>query len=310
MSSEGTEPAGETPADRVAPAEGHGTRGWARGVPGTGLTGLLGRPYLPLAHLLDLEGLDEVHEEVCLALAQVPTAYTGGSHRSMGIMPEEREAEALTDYGEVVANLDEAHRERLASLADDPVAFTRGLAVGAEVGEEREIPLNHRQMLWLERRHGVYFPWKSYVELIPNARWGDKADARGKRFTRTAEAFFPKTIALARRLPFRWIGRCNVMGLAPHDHGTVHRDVVPEEQVEPDHFVTLCPGGDKRLFLWDRAARRSHPVEGRAYWFNDADDHGVEAAPFFRYSIRVDGVFEPAFLDRLREEQSRSGPSG
>ena len=36
-----------------------------------------------------------------------------------------------------------------------------------------------------------------------------------------------------------------------------------------------------------------------AVWFNDFDHHGVEAAPFFRYSLRVDGVFTDAFRARL-----------
>jgi len=284
-----------------------GTRGWARGVAGTGLVGLLGKAYLSLEPLLDLTPLEAIHEEVCLALAQVPVAYTGGSHRSMQIMPAERAEEALADYGEVIASLDPAQRGRLASLADQPREFLLRLAAGSEVGEERDLALNHRQMLWLERRHRVYFPWKAYVEMVPNGRWGDKSDATGKRFTRTAQAHFPQTIAWVKSLPFRWIGRCNVMGLAPNDHGTVHRDVVPEEQVEPDHFITVCPAGDKRLFLWDRQRGTSHPVPGRAYWFNDADDHGVEADPFFRYSIRIDGVFEPDFLDRLRAAATEDG---
>lgn len=282
-----------------ATVEDRGTRGWARGVPGTGLTGLLGAPYISLEEHLDLGDLDAIHEEVCLAVAQVPVAYTGGSHRSMGIMPPGRESEALRDYGEVIAGLDDLQRSTLSGLADFPREFAARLAAGVEVGEERDLPLNHRQMLWLERRHGVYFPWKIYVELMPNGRWGDKANADGKRFTRTAQTYFPRTIAWVRSLPFLHVGRCNVMGLAAHDHGTVHRDVVPEEQIEPDHFVTICPAGNKRLFLWDREQRRSHPVTGRAYWFNDADDHGVEADPFFRYSIRIDGVFEPGFLRRL-----------
>ncbi len=38
----------------------------------------------------------------------------------------------------------------------------------------------------------------------------------------------------------------------------------------------------------------------RAYWFNDGDYHGVEADPFFRYSVRVDGFFRPEFLQHLR----------
>jgi hypothetical protein len=297
------------PVVAATASEDRGTRGWARGVPGTGLRGLLGRPFLPLGAYVAEEALEEVHEEIGLALAQVPCGYTGGSHRSMRIMPPGREGEALVDYGEVVGGLDAPQRQRLASLADDPRAFAAALERGVEVGEERDAPLNHRQMLWLERRHRVYFPWKAYVELMPNGRWQDKADPEGKRFTRTAEAFFPRTLAFVRSLPFRSIGRCNVMGLASHDHGTVHRDVVPEEQVEPDHFITFCPGGDKRLVLHDRAGGARVPVEGRVYWFNDADDHEVEAAPWFRYSVRVDGVFEPAFLDRLQADVERQAPS-
>ncbi|HEY4121769.1 MAG TPA: hypothetical protein VGM56_28075, partial [Byssovorax sp.] len=84
-----------------------------------------------------------------------------------------------------------------------------------------------------------------------------------------------------------------------HDHGTAHRDGEPEEQRAPDHFITLCPAANKRLFLWDEGAREKTPVAGRAYWFNDFDYHGVDADPFFRYSIRVDGVFQPEFLERV-----------
>jgi hypothetical protein len=151
-------------------------------------------------------------------------------------------------------------------------------------------------------RHRVYFPWKIYAELIPNARWEDKNDARGKRFTRAAEAFFPKTIAFIRRLPFTAIGRANVMGLEAHDHGTVHRDGDPAEQREPDEFITFVPRPGKRLYLYSRTTRAETLVTGRAYWFNDHDDHGVLADPFFRYSVRVDGAFTKAFRARLREK--------
>ena len=157
-------------------------------------------------------------------------------------------------------------------------------------------------MLWLKFRQKVYFPWKAYVELIPNRYWDEKSSAEGKDFTRLAKTFFPKTIAFAKSLPFLHIGRCNVMGLEANDHGTVHRDGDPDEQEAPDHFITVCPAGDKRLFLWDEEKQRKTPVEGRAYWFNDHDFHGVDADPFFRYSIRVDGVFRPDFLETLRRE--------
>ena len=63
------------------------------------LQGVFGRPFVALDDLVDLSGLDEIHDEVCLALAQMPTSYTGGSHRAMGIMPRACEGEALVDDG-------------------------------------------------------------------------------------------------------------------------------------------------------------------------------------------------------------------
>ncbi len=261
--------------------------------------GIWGQPYLDLEPLLDLSELDAIHDEVCLGLAQVPTAYTGGSHRSMGIMPPSRQDEALTDYGSVLSGLSAEDRAVFASLADDPVAARDEDTL--DFGEERPRTLSRRQQLWLEYRHGVYFPWKVYCEMIPNHYWDEKSSAEGKAFTREARTFFPKTVAFVKRLPFTQIGRCNIMGLRAHDHGTVHLDGDPKLKPEVDHFITFCPAGNKRLFLWDEERKEKLYIDRRAYWFNDSDHHGVEGAPFFRYSIRVDGVFEPDFSRALRE---------
>jgi hypothetical protein len=275
------------------------------------IRGLLGQPFVELDAHLDLAPLAAIHEEICLGLTQVPVDYTGGSHRTMGIVPPSRDAEVLVDYGEVIRELDDDGFRTLRSLADDPTLIPADLGkrerAALEFGEERDHPLSRRQMLWLKLRHGVYFPWKVYFEMIPNQRWSDKSSAAGKAFTRLARTFFPKTVAYAESLPFASIGRCNIMGLEGHDHGTVHRDGEPDAHGEglPDHFITFCPRANKRLFLWDEDERRKTFVTGRAYWFNDHDYHGVDADPFFRYSVRVDGVFRPDFLERVRAGSGR-----
>ena len=115
-----------------------------------------------------------------------------------------------------------------------------------------------------------------------------------------------------RSLPFEAIGRANIMGLEANDHGTVHRDCDPEAQAEaaePANFVSLCPADNKRLFLWDEARQEKVFVRGRAYWFNDGDYHGVDPDPFFRYSIRVDGVFRHDFLSALRRDARAVEPT-
>jgi hypothetical protein len=267
-----------------------------------GLRGLFGRAFVDLEPYLDLRALPRVHEEICLALAELPPDYTGGSHRSMGIMPQSREAEALADYGEVIRSLDDREFDTLRRLADDPAIFDPARRAELTFGEERAVPLSRRQMHWLKIRFGVYFPWKAYVELIPNRTWDEKASAEGKSFTRLARAFFPETLAFVRSLPFEHVGRCNVMGLEAFDYGTVHRDGEPDAQVAPDHFVTFVPAGDKRVFLWDEIRKEELAIEARAYWFNDFDFHGVAAAPKFRYSVRVDGVFRTDFLAALARD--------
>jgi hypothetical protein len=263
------------------------------------------RPFVDLSPLLDLGPLDAIHEEVCLGLAQVPVDYTGGSHRSMGIVPASRQAECQGDYGEAIRGMTDGEFATFCGLADGPEPLDPRRRAGLEFGEERDHPLSRRQMLWLKYRFGVYFPWKVYVELVPNRWWGDKSAPRGKSFTRQARALFPCTVAWIEALPFTGIGRCTLMGLEANDHGTVHHDGDPAAPRPPDHFITVCPRADKRLFLWDEAEQRKVPVSGRAYWFNDQDDHGVDADPYFRYSIRVDGVFDGDFLARVRDLASQ-----
>ena len=270
------------------------------------IRGVFGRPYVDLEPYVDLDALDALDDEIAVGLAEVPVDYTGGSHRSMEIMPASRAAEAHVDYGEVIAKMTADAYATFRSLASEPTAFPgESDRLGATFGEERDHPLSRRQMLWLEYRFGVYFPWKVYLEMIPNRTWEDKSDPDGKAFTRLARTFFPKTIAFVKSLPFTHIGRCNLMGLASNDHGTVHRDGDPASKKSVDHFITFCPRGDKRLFLWDEEQQQKVDVRGRAYWFDDSDYHGVEADPFFRYSIRVDGVFRPELLARLETDLAR-----
>lgn len=265
---------------------------------GVAVVGVLGRPFIDLEPWLDLTALAAVHEEICIALAQLPTGYTGGSHRSMQIVAPSRAAEVGTDYGEVIAAFSDDEFAVFRSLADDPSLYTGDMRARS-YGEEREVPLSRTQMLWLEAKHGVYFPWKVFYQLMPIDRWEDKDRLDGKRFTREAETFLPNTLRLLRSLPLRGIGRANILGLRSGDHGTVHRD--GEAEAAPAEFVMLCPAGNKELFVWDEDTRQEHVARSRAFWFNDADYHGVRPAPHFRYSLRVDGPFTPELRSKMIE---------
>ena len=262
--------------------------------------GLFGRPYIDLEPYIDGKALAALDDEICLALTRLPVEYTGGSHKWMGIVPPSLEDEPYIDYGQVIEKMTRAEAAAFIALAHEPWAYDIDRFSDYEWGEERDNPLSREQVMWLKFKHGVYFPWKSFVEMIPNDGWEDKSGGAGKSWTDDARVHFPNLIKLVETLPFREIGRCNLLGLEANDHGTVHCD--GEKGTPADHFITLCPRGNKRLFLWDEEAQRKHFVKGHAYWFNDHDYHGVEADPFYRYSIRVDGVFEPAFVETLERD--------
>jgi hypothetical protein len=261
------------------------------------LGGIFGRPFVDLEPYVDVGELAALDDEISLGLTGVAVGYTGGSHKWMGIVPPSAAHDPYADYGQVIARMSRAELARFVALSDTPEAFDLDRRAEYEFGEERPWPLSRRQTLYLEYRHGVYFPWKVYYELIPNLAWEARAASDGKAFTDEARRVFPRTVAFIERLPFAELGRCNLLGLQSNDHGTIHRDAEDEPAV--GHFITLCPRGDKRLFLWDEDRRRPLPVGGRAYWFDDRNYHGVAPDPFFRYSIRVDGVFRPDFLSRL-----------
>lgn len=142
------------------------------------LVGIFGRPYIDLEPFLDLTPLEAIHEEICLGLAQVPVDFTGGSHRSMGIMPPSRVGEAHRDYGEVIRGMSRTEFTRFIALADDPSSFDPEQRASYRFGEEQDHLLSKKQMRYLNYRYGVYFPWKVYYEMIPNLYWTRKARRR------------------------------------------------------------------------------------------------------------------------------------
>jgi hypothetical protein len=284
---------------RSVPRFSHGTpRASTAAMP---VSGIGGHPFIDLEAYVDLPSLEALDDEITYALTQVPLTYTGGSHKTMGIVPPSLADEPYADYGQVIRGLSPAEFARFVSLSDTPDEIDLDRQAEYEFGEEREWPLSRKQMLYLKFRHGVYFPWQVFYELIPTLDWEDKSNGEGKDFTTEAHRHFPALIRFVRSLPFEVVGRCNILGLEADHHGTVHQDGDPDDP-HAEHFITLCPRKNKRLFLWDEDRRDKTYVVSRAYWFNDHGYHGVEKDPWFRYSIRVDGVFRPSFLRQIIQD--------
>lgn len=258
--------------------------------------GIRGRPYVDLSDVLDLSNLEAVDAEVTRGLALVEPRYTGGTLKWMGVVAPWVMDDGYRDAMQVIEELPAHELAELIALGDDP-----GLEAvpGLRFGDETDHPFTRAQERWLAYRHGVYFPWKVCYHLLENDRWDDKHSGEGKEFGEEARRLFPRTVRFLEELPFTEIGRAVIFGLEPNDHAPLHRDSEPGQALSVAQSISLCPRGDKRFYLQNDPGDPPEVVDARAYWFNDMDYHGVLPDPHFRYSIRVDGSFEPDFVKRL-----------
>lgn len=259
--------------------------------------GLFGRPFIDLGDLLDDAALTEMDREITRGLVRVTPSYTGGSLKWMGVVAPWQMEDGYLDLMHVVEQMSRDELAELAALGDTPVDLDGGPAVA--FGDETDHPLTLAQMRWLSLRHGVYFPWKVCYHLLENDQWDDKHSGAGKDFSDEARSLFSATIARIESLPFREIGRVVIFGLEPNDHAPLHRDTEPARALSVAQSISIDPRGDKRFYLNNAEGDEPLVVDARVYWFNDMDYHGVLADPFFRYSLRVDGVFERDFVRAL-----------
>lgn len=155
-------------------------------------------------------------------------------------------------------------------------------------------------------RHGVYYPWAEHFLFKENSpEWDFKHEGKGSFYKDSAKEHFPKLIDFIQKLPFSEIGRVSLFGMNPTDDLMIHRDKNPAGYNKVDEFITISPAGRKSLFIEGERGKKI-PINSKIYWFNNLDFHGVAPDPWFKYSIRVDGVFNYEFAKWL---QSRIGYS-
>lgn len=269
------------------------------------LVGIWGRPYIDLEPFVDTVPFEELHEEICLGLARADTKHVGGDLKWMNVAAPWVMEDGYIDFNDAIEEMDRNEVERLVELADAPSEFDLDDWRAIRFGDETPHALNRAQTRYLKFRYGAYFPWKVAFELLENRSWDDKNVGEGKQWERDALRYFPRLVRYIESLPFKQIGRAIIFGLEANDHATVHRDEDPAKQLRVPHSLTFCPAGNKRFYLLDQRGAHHTPVETRVYWFNDADYHGVEPAPYFRYSVRIDGEFTPEFFALLRSYHGR-----
>lgn len=268
------------------------------------LHGIFGRPFIDLSPLLDTSVFPALDREITLGLAGLSLGGTGATLKSMGVVAPWAMDDGRRDAMEAIRAMRGDELREFVALGDDPDARPDGGDLA--FGDETDRPFTLAQQRLLELRHGVYFPWRDCFHFVENHRWEDKHSGEGKGFSDEALARFPQTCAFIAGLPFTEVGRAVLFGLAPHDHAPLHRDTEPGDALELAQSINFAPRAGKRFYLQNAPDAAPLVVDRPIYWFNDMDYHGVLADPFFRYSIRVDGVFDRAFAREV-ERLARRG---
>jgi len=268
------------------------------------LWGIFGRPFVDLSTLIDTRDFTVLDREITGGLAQVDTQYTGGSLKWMGVVAPWQMDDGYRDLMDAVRAMTAQELAELVALGDDPTSVDLSHPESIAFGDETDHPLTAAQARLLAMRHGVYFPWKCAYHFIENERWEDKHSGVGKGFGDEARLVFPLTVAFIESLPFEEIGRAVLFGLEANDHAPFHRDTEPGSGPVAQS-VSFAPRAGKRFALQNGAKDAPLVVDSPIYWFNDMDYHGVLADPFFRYSIRVDGRLDPAFVKDVERAARR-----
>lgn len=150
---------------------------------------------------------------------------------------------------------------------------------------------------YMAGRFNLNRPWKNvlhikklrtFFEKNDPAEWNDLA------------VHFPKLVKLVNSLPFKHVGYVMIMRSIEGARLDIHRDIYPRNH--GCHHINIAIDGRPRpVFTYcshtgQRYYKKSDSV---SYFFNECDLHGADPVPWEGLTLRVDGVFEDWFAQKL-----------
>lgn len=235
--------------------------------------------YLPKADL------DELHYECCMGLAAMDNVKIG---MFGGAIPpfEVDNFDGVTGWSEVFRNLEQYdptgdHRKNIEKIYD---------MHGGQWG-----PARMQIYKYIYYAIGGPVPW-FYLVYILKGEFSQKTQVPGK--PTQAAKYFSKTLDYIYKLPLKMVGRALFFTTYPNAGVTCHRDA--PSVAHKDHNINLffCSGRPSYIYNEITEERTYLDPEAKSYFCNNRDYHGVDPEPRFRYTLRIDGVFE----DWLQEE--------
>lgn len=233
-------------------------------------------PIISMDQYIDTTKNSELHLECCKGLALVENYKMAMFPGSVHISEKEK---GKINFSEMLNNLDYY----------DPLGVHR-----KNIEEIEKISSDPRKTIYKYMYYsmGANIPW-FFAYYLKSQHFSNKLTEPEVKWTDEALKYFPKVIEYIETLPFKVIGRVLFFTTYPNVGVTAHRDYYV--QSHKDQNINLFfDGGWRPSFIWDDIENKKIYLESNStsYFFNNRDYHGVDPEPNFRYTLRVDGIFE------------------
>jgi len=114
---------------------------------------------------------------------------------------------------------------------------------------------------------------------------------------------FPKLVKFVESLPFKSLGYALffVSNGNEKDAAFIHRDIFHRSHNKSNFINIMFDQKPRPFFIYDAISREKTYVDKKCsmYYFNECDLHGVDAEPSPRYMLRVEGLFEDWFGEKI-----------
>lgn len=253
------------------------------------IKGINQQPYINLDHLIDIEGWQSLHPEICKGLVLSKHKKEGNLYVCAG-------AEISPHYG--YRKYTYYAVQEYNALPDNHPIKIAGESLGGLNGNRDQF------IQYLKLAMGAYDPYQFIFLKTEEGGWESRFDE--KSWTPDIEYFPNLKIWLEQLVTtgvFKHLGRIIFF---KQEHDTmpgIHRDLYKGTATDyPPHrheFIHLTPDPNKGMFLWDPDSDSKIMMSGRANFWNDLDWHSASASTVQTYGLRVDGVFTDEFRNKM-----------
>lgn len=158
--------------------------------------------------------------------------------------------------------------------------------------------LNYKQLLlWLRYTLDIKYG-QSHLHVIKAREWHTKHLSAHCDKMPPYDDFKPIIDWVEAQNIFSDYGRINLFLNEPYTQTPIHFDPPSCEYTDKDQFIWITLDDRKKFFVYDPKSKTKHYLNGYVGTFDNHNYHGSEATEYASYSIRFDGVFSSAFLEK------------